>query len=72
MQENKSKTTHDRFLQGFMACLTILTQQGREIEATAREAFGSIGRPSNKDLKKAGVDSFDIVTASAIRETFNV
>lgn len=56
------------FLQGYMACLSIVSERGREIQAPVIEAFSSIGKPTNKELKKAGVDAFDIRTANAIRE----
>lgn len=61
--------TTDRYLQGFMTCLSILTEGGRDIQSTAQEAFAVIGSPTDKALQIAKVDDADIKTARAIRET---
>lgn len=63
----KTQTTPNGFLQGFMVCLSIMTERGSEVQSVAREAWGAIGKPTNKALRKAGVEDFDIKTANAMR-----
>lgn len=67
-RKNKSE---DRYIQGFMCALTILTEQGRYINKNAQEAYCSIGRCNVDELLSFGVDPYDIVTAEKIIETLS-
>lgn len=56
------------FLCGFMVCLSIVSERGVEVQASVREAWGAIGRPTIAKLRQSGVGDFDIETARNIRK----
>lgn len=58
----------DKFMQGFMCCLSATTQHGRDINTSDIEAWKVLGEPTNKELKDAGVEKYDIETATSIRK----
>lgn len=62
------KARDKSFLAGYIVCLSNVTEGGKNIATTDREAWRALGQPSAKELKHLGLSNFDLRTCAALRK----